>query len=283
MEQRAIAFGTFQAFFSITLLVTVFIQVVLLGHGLVGWIQAHWTVNLLAGILSMLWVAWEYRAPFRFDRLDLLHIWKYSAPLIPHTLAGWGLGMSDRFIVLKFLGAEANGVYTLGYTLGMAIGLLQNAFNLAYGPWLYIRLKADTEPARMEIAKVAIYFTSGMVILALLLGWVGPALARLAGGKAYAGTKDVILWIAISYAVNGVYKLFANFLFYYQKTGLLAITTILAMGVKFWLAFLWIPRFGIQGAAFSTLAAFSISLALVLLWISLNHPLPWTKTWGEMP
>ena len=65
----------------------------------------------------------------------------FSLPLVPHALAGWALEMSDRAILTRLLPLHDVGVYSLGYQLGAAMGLVTTAFNAAWVPFLFGTLK----------------------------------------------------------------------------------------------------------------------------------------------
>ena len=77
------------------------------------------------------------------ERLDHVEAEDVGLPLLPHTLAGWLLNVSDRWLLGLLLGLSvtetlgAIGVYSLGYQLGYAVGLAAISFNAAWLPVLY--------------------------------------------------------------------------------------------------------------------------------------------------
>ncbi len=77
------------------------------------------------------------------DRRLAAEALRFGLPLVPHTISGWMLNVSDRWL-LSFLlpvsalqARAAIGVYSLGYQLAYAIDLLAQSFNSAWVPFFY--------------------------------------------------------------------------------------------------------------------------------------------------
>ena len=77
--------------------------------------------------------------------------------------------MSDRAILTRFLPLREVGVYALGYQLGAAMGLLTNAFNAAWVPFLFGALKEEGEAAHPRLARLVSYYA--FVLCFVGLGW----------------------------------------------------------------------------------------------------------------
>lgn len=56
----------------------------------------------------------------------------YSAPLIPNNLGFWVINLSDRFLIMYFLGSYINGIYALGSKIPTIIVTFFSAFSLAW-------------------------------------------------------------------------------------------------------------------------------------------------------
>ncbi len=87
-------------------------------------------------------ILWRQR-PWRFSRDFARRALDFGLPLLPHSLAGWLLSVSDRWLLGLLLGVAAAdalaavGVYSLGYQLGYAVSLVAISFNAAWLPFLY--------------------------------------------------------------------------------------------------------------------------------------------------
>ena len=199
----------------------------------------------------------------------------YSLPLVPHTLAGWALEMSDRAILTRLLPLHDVGVYSLGYQLGAVLGLLTTAFNAAWVPLLFGTLKAEGEAAHARLARLATYYA--MVLCFIGLGWsllVEYAIVLFAGPE-FRGAHRITPWVVGGYVFAGLYLIPTNLLFWRQQTRVFPLVTLAAGAVNVGLNLWLVPQYGTIAAAWSTLAAYA-SL-LLLTWRSAErvHPFPY--------
>lgn len=70
--------------------------------------------------------------------------WKYAllfnVPLIPHYLANYALGQSDRIMIGKLIGSSEAAFYSVAYTISMMMMLIISAINNSFIPYLYKEL-----------------------------------------------------------------------------------------------------------------------------------------------
>jgi O-antigen/teichoic acid export membrane protein len=77
------------------------------------------------------------RINLRFNADRFWDAFKYSLPLLPHSLAGWVMNLVDRLFLNHFQTASAVGVYSVGIQFGNLINILTAAVNQAYAPWMF--------------------------------------------------------------------------------------------------------------------------------------------------
>lgn len=84
--------------------------------------------NIISRILVLGWI--ELKIPlfrkfivkgmkYSEVRRALLH---YSLPLLPNVICWWVLSTADRFIIMHYLGSEANGIYAVANKLSLILG-----------------------------------------------------------------------------------------------------------------------------------------------------------------
>lgn len=56
----------------------------------------------------------------------------YSIPLVPNTISWSVINASDRLVIMNFLGASANGLYSIAYKFPNLISTFYNFFNIAW-------------------------------------------------------------------------------------------------------------------------------------------------------
>lgn len=64
--------------------------------------------------------------------IELKKMVAYSWPLIPNTIAWWIINASDKFLILYYLGVEANGIYSISSKIPAVILMVNSIFALAW-------------------------------------------------------------------------------------------------------------------------------------------------------
>lgn len=275
MQSKPLRYGLFQFCSMISLLGLTLLNVVVFRRGWAGCVQAHVATFLVFGGAAFLLLIRGGLVKARVDRASLVHALRYGAPLVPHMLGTWVINMVDRVILLRLMGPAEMGVYSFGYQFGMVLSMIQNSFNQAYVPWLFRKLKEGAPGVRRELVRITYAYHVVILAVAVAIGLLGPLLTRRLGTAAYASAGGVVLWVALAYALNGMYKMVGNYIFYAHKTYLLALTTLAAAGLNVWFTFRWVRAYGAIGAAYATALAFGASFVMVWIASSQVFPMPW--------
>jgi O-antigen/teichoic acid export membrane protein len=121
------------------------VWMVVRGGGAHGYLKGALIGAALAAVPYLALTIGQIRPVFRAS--ILMPALAFSLPLVPHALAGWALEMSDRAILTRLLPLQDVGIYSLGYQLGAARGLMTAAFNAAWVPFLFGILQSEGERA----------------------------------------------------------------------------------------------------------------------------------------
>jgi len=210
----------------------------------------------------------------RFRKDYLSHALRYGAPLIPHALGGLAILYADKLILTYYHGLHANGVYSVGFLVGQSIGLLQNSFNQAWVPWVYQKLRKNERSDRLKMVKIT-YVYLGLILVAVVMLWlVIPYIYSLLGKEFQAG-MGLVLWIGLGFAFNGMYKMVSVYLFYLEKTMVIATMSIGAAALNIVLNFMFVPKYAAEGAALATLTSMFVQF-IIAWWISSRYlKMPW--------
>lgn len=275
MQGKPICYAIFQFGSMLMLIGLTLFNVVFLRMGWAGCVRAHLTTYLTFGVLAFVLLLREGMVRIRVNIHYIRHALSYGAPLVPHSLGSWAINMADRVILMRLLGPAETGIYSFGYQFGMVLSLVQNSFNQAFVPWLFAKLSRAAPGMKGEVVRLTYAYILGIILLAATVGVMGPRLVRMMGTPAYASAGSIVIWIALAYAFNGMYKLVANYIFYAQKTYILAITTFLAASLNIFFTFRWVKLHGAIGAAYATTLAYSVSFLLVWIASQRVFPMPW--------
>ena len=241
-----------------------------------------WEGRLLAQLLSVIvfgifsfiviakfWSKWKLNIEY------IKHALKFGVPLIPHTIGGILMVMTDRFIINNLLGTKEVGIYTAGLQIGMIIGLLADSFNKAWAPWLFNKLNENNYETKIKIVKFTYAYFIGILTIALILGFSSPYIVSIIFGEDFYSAKDVILWIALGYAFNGMYYMVTNYIFYTYKTYILTWITMFAGTLNIPITFLLVKLNGITGAGQSYTLVFFIFFILTWIVSYKSYKMPW--------
>lgn len=201
----------------------------------------------------------------------------FGVPLMPHIAGIFLLSAVDRLVINFQLGLAQVGVYMVAVQLAAAMGIISDAINKAYVPWLFERLKRDQPDEKKQIVRLTYAYFSVSLLAAGLAFVIGPLVVTLIAGERYAEAGSVIGWLALGQAFSGMYLMVTNYIFYSKKTGLLALVTIVSGVLNVALLVVLIGVLGLSGAAI----AFALSMALRFLFTWLvahkRHPMPWFR------
>jgi len=275
VRERPKAFGLFQilnttADFSLAVLLVVVLgmswQGRLVSRAIIAPIFAFWGIFILK---RNKWLT------FRWDTSCLWHALAFGIPLIPHSLAGIINTATDRLFIANMVGVADVGVYTVGYQIGAIINLLAMAFNQAYVPWLFKKLNQNNEQTKRKIVRYTYVYFLLILFFAFLLGLAAPFILKYLVGKEFQGSAIYVIWIAIGSAFHGMYFMVVNYIFYAEKTYLLAIVTFTGAAINVALNYIFITVNGAIGAAQATSITHLITLLMVWYLADRVYPMPW--------
>lgn len=215
------------------------------------------------------WLKFEFNMEYTKKAL------RFGIPLIPHTLGAVIMTMTDRLFITKMVGIEATGVYSVGFQIGMIINILTVAFNQAYSPWLFARLKENLYEVKVKIVKLTYVYFGIVLLMAGSLSLIAPWFLSFFVGERFGGSSIFVLWIALGYAFNGMYFMVTNYIFYVQKTSILAKITFFSACLNVLLNYFFIRLFGAIGAAQATSVIYFIQFLLTWIMSARVYKMPW--------
>ena len=199
--------------------------------------------------------------PWAFSRSSLVAALRFGLPIMPHAIAGWALRLSDRWLIglligLPVLQAQAAiGVYSFGYQIGFVVSIIVTSFNAAWSPYFF-RVGHEASGPRLfrEITTLVI---AGLLVIAVGLAVLSPEIVTILANARYAEAVDVLPVIAFASVFQGLYTMLVTVVFLTKRTSQLALLTLASALLNLGLNVFLIPRLGIIGAAWSTLAAYA--------------------------
>jgi O-antigen/teichoic acid export membrane protein len=196
----------------------------------------------------------------------------FGLPKVPHGLAHQVLNLSDRKLLEVFVSLTASGLYHVGYVMGSGVKFFLSAFELAWGPFVYSQIGKPDAPR--ILARVATYAFLGLVSFGLLNAVFGRELLFLMAQPSFHAAHPVIPVVVLAYVMQGVFALSSIGIGIRKKSGYFPILTLLAASSNVLLNVVWIPRYGIVGAAWATVFGYALMAILGAALSAKLYPIP---------
>jgi O-antigen/teichoic acid export membrane protein len=274
-EERAFTFGIFEI---VNTAITMSITIILLVFYKFGWESQVIGILVAYFIFYIISNIHMYRRgyiTFRINSEAAKDILKTSIPLIPHVLGGIVITVSDRLFIEHMINLEVVGIYSVGYTFGLVVILFTDAFIKTWSPWFFKTLVDPTDKKKRQIVKYTYAYIISVLVLSILITIAAEFVLPLVIDKRYIGAKEYIFWIALGYAIHGIYRIFYPYLVHINKTAFLGFSSVLAAVLNIIFNYILIGSLGAIGAAYATILAFMASSLMVFLYQRKNYPMPW--------
>ncbi len=199
-----------------------------------------------------------------FDRNLFRRMNHFGMPLVPSALALWAINFIDRWFVAFYKGQSEVGVYSVAVRIASAVVFLLLAFRTAWPAFAY-SITEDRD-AKRAYAYVLTYVLLVTCWLAAALGLLAPWLVHLlARNPGFQRASEAVGLLAFSAAIFAGYTVLAIGSGRARRTQLNWVISALAAVVNIGLNIVLIPRYGMIGAAISTLIAYVV-LFFAMLW-----------------
>jgi O-antigen/teichoic acid export membrane protein len=233
------------------------------------------------GVLSLtIWIL--LRMPRPRLELGLVHqALRFGLPLVPHGVAAWILNLSDRLMIGLLIGLPtlatqaAIGIYSFGYVLGQGVALVALSFNAAWVPFWYARGEGPQGPRLLR--EMTTLSMAGLALLTVAAAALAPEITRLFAslrwGFGARAAGDVIVVVSLASLVYGLYFMLVSTIFLRRRTAGLPWLTLVAGAANLASNLVLIPRFGIAGAAWSTVVGYGALTALTWWYAARDYPI----------
>jgi O-antigen/teichoic acid export membrane protein len=222
--------------------------------------------NLASSLIALPLALWVARGDTiaEFNRTLARPLLSFGMLLVPVTLAGWFIDLSDRYVLRIYEDLGQVAIYGVGYKIGSVLNLVVVwPFQLAWPAVSFsISHRADHKDS---YARTLTY-----LFLVLMAGFLGLSLLSRAGltylvGAAFRDAYTVVPWVALAYVFNGVQFCVAPGIHITKNTKYLPAFSAAAAVLNVGLNFLIVPRFGILGAAVTTTVTFLFLAAATVI------------------
>ncbi len=234
-----------------------------LGYGLLGAVLSLLIVDTINFLIMATLVI--KRVGIKIPRfLKIREHLSFSLPTIMGNVSFWIVQSSDRYLIGFFLGALFVGYYSPAYTLSGIILFFVAPLSLIL---LAALSKSYAENKIREVKNYIKYSIKYFLLLAIPSSFGLSILSKqlltiFSTSEIAQNSYYIVPFIVLSMISFGIYSIVAEILSLKKKTHIGGIIWLLAALLNFGLNFIFIPRFGILGAAITTFLAYTFVGAL---------------------
>ena len=250
--------------------------VVLLGLGADGRVGAQVFSAFSMMLVASYVLLTSGRLNFVFLRLSYFReIILFGLPLMPHVIGGYLLNSVDRVVIGSQIDLKAAGLYAVAFQLSAGAGLIFDALNKAWQPWLFETLNKKDRILKAKVIRYTYAWFLLLFIGCFFVSFFADWLIVFVAGEKYLGAGDVFLVLVWAQLFKGMYFGVVNYCFYAKRTGWLSLSSVVSGCMQIAFLFLLVSSLGLIGAGFAYLI--SMTVRFLLTWyISIRvYEMPW--------
>ncbi len=256
-EGNSKGYAILSIIFSITNIILTFVFGIIMELGLNGIFLA---MTLSSGI-SILVASFFIKnlIKIQFNTNLLKKMLTFSMPLVPSSIAVFFSMYIDRYMLNHFLGLEAVGIYSVAAKFALIMSLAMTGFQMAITPLIYQKHNDPDTP--YNLSRIFRYFTASSLILFLAVSIFSEEIINLLTSPDYHEAFTLIPFLALAFLLSNMY-VFMPGIAIKKKTHLFVIINIISAASNIILNFLFIPYWGLVGAALATTVSYFLAFLL---------------------
>jgi O-antigen/teichoic acid export membrane protein len=212
-----------------------------------------------------LWVVLRRRFSLRVNRTDLKAMLSFGLPTVPADASVYALQVADRFYLLRVYSPSAAGLYAVALKLATIVFVAVRGFQYAWPPLAY-SIESDEQAARLYSLVTTYYaLATGVVVCGVAL--LGRWMVRLLAGPEFFGAYRALPWLALGWALYGLYLVFIVIAGRARVTSRNFGAAAAGLAANVALLVLLVPHsganLGIAGAGLALCGAYAVMLAVM--------------------
>lgn len=195
--------------------------------------------------------------------------------LVPSTISGWVIVMSDRMFLTSMTTLEVVGIYAVGVMVAQITDIVLAALSRACQPYFFEFGASTDQQQKVRIVQGMYLYMLISLLTALMVTISAPLIMTVMVDERFHSGVLVIGWMSLSYAFYNIGTAFMNLLLVVDKNSITTYVSFIVFLLSLIGNYFLISAFGMVGAAMaSTISAF---VFMILLAISSNryNKLPW--------
>lgn len=211
---------------------------------------------------------------YQINKVVLKDVCRISLPTSIHQIGAWAGNSINRLIVNFLIGKAATGSYGIAATFSVIVGVIQDALNKAYVPFLYETLvDFGNDSAKSKLRKVGVLYYILIILLSALFAVTGYFSIGFIFGESYVESRGIVIPLVFAMAFNGMYKIHANYIFFSKQVIKITTVTLVTGVLNCVLSWFMIKYYSIWGAAYAFLIVNIITYVWVFIIANKMYPI----------
>jgi O-antigen/teichoic acid export membrane protein len=233
---------------------------------------------LIGSIFTLLYVIYLNRKLYKFvfSSVYLKQMLAFSFPLLFSGISVWINLFADRMMLNHFVTLEQVGIFGIGSRISSIAGIFIIGVQASLGPLIYQKFEEAETPNK--IAKIFHFF-----ILLALIGYIfvclfSKEILENFTTNEYLTANTVIYLLIPATILSQCYSVFAPGPWIFKNSKFVMWTNIIGSVFNILLNLILVPKFGINGAAISTLTTHLIIFIINMVYSQKLYKIPYKWT-----
>lgn len=190
------------------------------------------------------------------EKKILKELLSFSAPIVPSSIALWIVNLSDRMVIIHFLGASANGIYAVANKIPTLYNTAYSVFNLAWTETAS-RVSDDGNPAEYYSGLFKALFNFLIGTMLILIACTPIIFKLLVKGEYGAAIYQVpILYFGVFF--NSFVNFYSGIYIALKRTKQVGISSAMGAILNIAINLIMVKKFGLYAASVSTALSFMV-------------------------
>jgi O-antigen/teichoic acid export membrane protein len=237
--------------------------------GIIGVFWASCISTFLCLFLTIVLLKGFFRPMFSFKMLKEQLL--FGLPLVPVSIFYWVLKYSDRYFLMKLSNIREVGLYAIGVRLSGVLVLITFAFQRAWMPFVFSRFSQPN--AKFLFSRIFDYYMLVLLSFAAFISIYAKEILKIITQPVYISSHIVVGILCLSLVVMAARSFFEIGINISKKTYLTTLTVTIGVIVNLILNFILISKYGMMGAAASTLVSYTFTSVLTFFIANKYYPI----------
>jgi len=236
---------------------------IFLGYNLSGAVLSLFIIRFINFLIMGFYITKEIKIKIP-EFLKIKEYLRFGLPNVPGNISAWIIQSSDRYLIGFYLGTIFVGYYAPAYIIGSSINFITTPITFIL-PVILSKLYDENRISEVKnylkyclkyFLMVGIPFAFGISALSVQL------LATFSTSEIADKSHNIIPLVATSALLFGIYGIIIQTISLKKETKIAGLIWTASAFVNIGLNLIFIPRFGIMGAAITTFIAYGMALVM---------------------